>query len=77
MSAPTLDRGAVEPLHDIEEMTVAQHHQLCLGVLAMCYQHVPDHLQLAIIEGLTAAKKMGSPIEPSNILTGLPLAMNQ
>ena len=81
MNGSALDRALVpDPLgmHDIAGMTVAQHHALCLGMLAQCYRHVPAHLKRAILEGAEAAKLMGAPIEPNNLKrAGLPLAMNQ
>lgn len=64
-------------MSDIEGMTVEQHHRLCLGVLALCYQHVPDHLQRSIMEGLEAAEKMGAGITAANVTRGLPLLLNQ
>jgi len=60
-------------MHDIPEMTVKEHHELSIGVLACCYKHVPDDLKLAIMDGFKAAKKMGMNIKPENVLTGEPL----
>lgn len=64
-------------LHDIDGMTVEQHHKLCLGVLALCHAHVPVHLQRAILEGLESAKQMGAPISPENVARGMPLCIWQ
>lgn len=64
-------------MHDIQQMTVAQHHALCLGMLAQCYRHVPSHLKRAILQGAQAAKKMGAPIEPNNLTRDLPLLLNE
>ena len=64
-------------MKDIVGMKVAQHHLLCIGIMAQCYRHVPQHLKRAIIEGAQAAKMMGAEIEPDNIKRQLPLAMNQ
>lgn len=60
-------------MKDISEMTVEEHHELCIGVLACCYKHVPPDLQRAIMEGLRAAQQMGMDITPDNVLTGEPL----
>lgn len=54
-------------LHDIPGMTVIEHHGLCIGILATCYEHVPLDLQIAIAESLDAAKQMGMNIKPENI----------
>ena len=65
-------------MQDIAGVTVAQHHALCLGLLAKCYIHVPRHLKIAIIEGVQAAKDMGADIDPSSLKKGVGLAaMNQ
>ncbi len=64
-------------MSDIEDMTVLEHHTLCLGLLHQCYRYVPHELQLAIVQGVIAAKEMGAPVEPKNLGTRLPLAMNQ
>lgn len=45
------------------EMTKERHHELCLGVLACCYEHVPHELKLAIREGVEAARKLGFPVD--------------
>lgn len=76
-SVPPLDRADFLGLHDIPEMSVGQHHASCLGVLALCYRHVPAELQAAIFEAVEAAKEMGGQVEPTNLYRGLPLAMNQ
>ncbi len=65
-------------MRDIGGMTVAQHHAICLGLLAQCYRHVPPHLKKAIVQGAESAKAMGAPIEPGNLKTGTGLAaLNQ
>lgn len=60
-------------LKDIPEMSVEQHHKLCIGVLAMCYKHVPWELKRAIRDGCLAAKDMGMQINPDNLGTDKPL----
>jgi hypothetical protein len=64
-------------MKDIDEMTAEQHHLLCMGVMAECYQHVPEELRIAIYDGITLAQKMGAPLDPENVDRNLPLAMNQ
>ena len=64
-------------MNDIDGMTVAQHHKLCLGVLALCYRYVPPDLQRAIMEGLESAERMGAGIKAENAKHGLPLALLQ
>lgn len=54
-------------LHDIPGMTVIEHHGLCVGILATCYEHVPPDLQIAIAESLEGAKEMGMNIKPENV----------
>ena len=60
-------------MKDIPGMTVQQHHELCIGNLACCYEHVPPGLKLAILEGIRAAQKMGMNIRPENVLIKKPL----
>ena len=64
-------------MHDVDGMTVAQHHAACLGILNSCYRHVPADLQEAIYQGIQAAKDMGAPVDPENVKRGLPLSLNQ
>lgn len=54
-------------------MTVETHHELCLGVLAGCYPHVPADLQQAITEGITAAAELGFLVSTKNLAKGGPL----
>ena len=44
-------------------MTKHEHHVLCLGVLARCYEHVPVNLKLAIYEGIAEAALLGIPVK--------------
>jgi hypothetical protein len=60
-------------MKDIPEMTVREHHELSMGVLAMCFPYVPKYLQIAILQAAHSAKVMGMKIEPDNLLTGEPL----
>lgn len=55
-------------MKSIPGMTVEKHHELCVGVLAMCYKHVPPDLQCAIMQGLRGARDMGMNIRPENVL---------
>ena len=60
-------------LKDLPDMTVTEHHMLCLGVLACCYRHVDSDLKQAIYEACEAAKNMGANICPENLILGRPL----
>lgn len=60
-------------LHDLPGLTVEQHHRLCVGVLAWCYQYAPPELQQAIMQGLEAYRAMGAPINPEHVKQGLAL----
>ncbi len=60
-------------MHDIPIMTVKEHHELTIGVLACCYWHVPDDLKRAIEEACESAKQMGMNIKPERLKTGQPL----
>ena len=60
-------------MKDISGMTVAEHHLLCIGVLACCYAHVPARLKMAITEACESAKAMGLNIKPERLVTGQPL----
>lgn len=51
-------------LRDIPGMTVTEHHGLCIGILAVCYEHVDADLQRAIAEMFESAKAMGMNIRP-------------
>lgn len=57
-----------QPLHDLPGMTVKEHHLLCIGVLAHCFQYVPPELQCAIAESLQSARAMGVNIKPELII---------
>lgn len=35
------------------------HHMLCLGVMARCYEHVPEDLRAAIKQGVELAQGLG------------------
>lgn len=39
--------------------SVENHHLLCMGVMAQCYEHVPESLQNAIYEGIEQAINLG------------------
>lgn len=54
-----------------------RHHECCIGVMALCYEHVPDELKEAIRQGVAAARELGFECDPNNLGTGLPLCMNQ
>lgn len=56
-------------MQDIPGMTVQMHHELCIGLLAQCYEHVPIVPRLAIHQGCEAARLMGLPIEPNRLGT--------
>ena len=56
-------------MRDLPHMTVAEHHGLCIGNLACCYEHVPAELKQAIAEMLELAKQMGMNIKPE-LVTG-------
>ena len=60
-------------MKDIPGMTVKEHHELTIGVLACCYQHVPADLKRAIMEACESAKQMGMNIKPERLNTGEPL----
>lgn len=70
MPIPPEDRRRIErdlkrlKLHDIPAMTVREHHGLCIGILATCYENSGPELQRAIAEMLHAAKAMGMDIKP-------------
>jgi hypothetical protein len=49
---------------------IRQHHELCLGVLALCYQHVPADLKLAIEGGVEYAAQLGIPVSVENLRAG-------
>jgi len=55
-------------MNDIPGMTVKEHHELTIGVLACCYKYVPIDLQKAIWESLDSAKAMGLDIITENVL---------
>ncbi len=58
-------------------MTLQEHHWIMLGVLALCYEHVPIDLKLAIKQGIEAAKnELGLPVNPENLGTGKALCGN-
>lgn len=57
-------------MHDIPGLTVEDHHLLSIGVLALCFKHVPDDLKRAIVEALNSAHEMGLNIKPENV-TGI------
>lgn len=65
-------------MHDIPEMTVQEHHLLCLGLLARCFSLLPGRgvEQRAIYEAFTSAKAMGQRVEPRNLWTGEPMCPN-
>ncbi len=56
-------------MHDLPEMTVAMHHEICLGVLAQCYPYVPPDLQAAIVEGVRSARQMGAAVDEQRLGT--------
>ena len=58
--------GALKRLvmHDLPHMTVIEHHGLCIGNLAVCYQYVPDELKQSIDQMMHLAKQMGMNINP-------------
>ena len=60
-------------MKNIPGMAVEEHHLLCIGVLACCYQHVPAELKSAITEACETAKAMGMNIKPERLVTGQPL----
>lgn len=61
-------------MKDLPEMTVQEHHELCMGVLACCFQHVPTHIRAAIYQACQSAQAMGMKIEADNLLKGEPLS---
>ena len=50
-----------------EEMTKQEHHELCLGILNLCYAHVPIDIQVAIKEGIDAAQELGFNVDSKNL----------
>lgn len=54
-------------LHNIPGMTTRYHHGLCIIILALCHDDVPDDLQRAIEELLNAARSMGMNIDPKRV----------
>lgn len=60
-------------MKDIAGMTVKEHHELTIGVLACCYKHVPDDLKRAIEEACESAKQMGMNIKPARLKSGEPV----
>lgn len=54
-------------------MTLEEHHELCLGVLNLCYDHVPDDLRQAILEAVTSAQELGIPVSPTHLVNRQPL----
>lgn len=56
-------------LRDLPMMTVKEHHAYCVGILACCYEHVPSHLQFAIVESLQSIRKMGMNIDVEKFLS--------
>lgn len=56
-------------MHDLPNMTVREHHALCIGNLSCCYDYVPDGQKQAIAEMLELAKAMGMNIKPE-LVTG-------
>lgn len=48
-------------------MTIEEHHELCLGVLNLCYDHVPTDLQTAIREAVESAQGLGLPVSLANL----------
>lgn len=67
-----LDGDRIERL-DGDQMTTETHHELCIGVMASCYPHVPPELQQAIAEGVKAAAELGFPVSTRNLSKGGPL----
>lgn len=67
-----------EPLTNIDGLEIIytntsekeQHHELCLGVLAQCYKHVPPELQQAIYEGIEYAAELGFPVDAQKLKSG-------
>lgn len=57
----------------IPGMTVTEHHECCIGLMNLCYPHVPEDLKAAIMQGLKAAAAMGMDINPELAGTGEPL----
>lgn len=63
-------------MKDTPGMTVRKHHLLCVGALGLCYYFVPEKLQGAIREAVSAAQQMGMGVDPVNLEKGLPLMTN-
>lgn len=70
MSSELLTKETHLNMRDIEGMTVAMHHELCLGLLNRCYDHVPEVLKIAISVGVRAAREMGAPVDEFRLGTG-------
>lgn len=63
-------------MRNLPDMTVQEHHELSIGLLACCYRQVSPELQQAIFEGLLAAQRMGMDIQPENVLNDEPIAIH-
>lgn len=62
-------------MNDLPEMTVQEHHELCIGTLACCFSKVDDPLLwAAIYQACKSAQAMGMKIDPEALLTGEPLS---
>jgi hypothetical protein len=53
--------------------TIEQHHELCLGIMALCYPQVDARTQQAIREGVESAQALGVPVNTRNLEQGGPL----